>query len=436
MSKFGCPLKFVTLVSSLHDRTLVQVLNNGQPSDAFPVTNWVKQGCVLAPTMFSILLTTKLSSAFSDNEDSIKLCFHSDENLFNPGWLQAQTRVKITYVHDLLFADDCILNVSSEAGLQQSMNKFSSACDTFGLTISTQKMQVMCQQVPNTIWPNPRITVKGNALEVMDKFTYIRSVLSKNMTIDNEVNNRLVKASTTFGRLSKNVWDHEGLSAHTKLKVYNAVVLSTFLFAFETQTLYSRHVKKLNQFHLNCLHRLLHIQWWNRVPDTEVLNSPELLSIHTYLHKAQLQLGWPCAEDGWPASPKVPIFGELTEGKRSTGGQKRCFKETLQASLKDFSIDLDMWDNLALDIASWWNAMHHGTASYKSQWTSHAIMKRAACKAKAACTLPDNVEHVFPHCGRLFHAPICLVSHLHSHQIWMTMWCHGLLHLRWTNTHV
>ena len=30
-----------------------RVLDDGQPSEAFPVTSGVKQGCVLAPTLFS-----------------------------------------------------------------------------------------------------------------------------------------------------------------------------------------------------------------------------------------------------------------------------------------------------------------------------------------------------------------------------------------------
>ena len=67
-------------------------------------------------------------------------------------------------------------------------------------------MQVMYQPAPDTMQPKPRITVKGNALKVVDKFTYLGSVLSKNVTID-EVNNRLAKASATFSRLSKNIWE-------------------------------------------------------------------------------------------------------------------------------------------------------------------------------------------------------------------------------------
>ena len=164
------------------------------------------------------------------------------------------------------------------------------------------------------------------------------------------------------------------------------------------------------------------------------LNHAELLSIHTYLCKAQLHwTGYVLRMDD-EHLPIHLLFGELIEGKRSTRGQKKHFKDILKASLKDFSIDPDMWENLALDRASWQNAMHCGAASYKSQWTSHVIMKKAVHKAKVVCAPPDSVKHVCPHCGRLLHACIGLVSHLQSHQTWMTMWCHSLLPLGWLNT--
>ena len=169
----------------------------------------------------------------------------------------------------------------------------------------------MLQPAPHTMRPNPWITVKGNALEVVDKFTYLGSVLSKNVTIDNEVNKGLAKASASFGRLSKTVWDPKGLSAHTKLKVYKAVVLSNLFYACEVWTMYSRHVKKLNQFHLNCLYMLLHIQWWHRVPDTEVLNHTELSSICTYLCKAQLHWAGHVLRMVDEHLPKCLLFGDL-----------------------------------------------------------------------------------------------------------------------------
>ena len=48
MAKFGCPAKFIAMVRQFHDCTLARVQNDGEFSDPFPVTNGVKQGCVLA----------------------------------------------------------------------------------------------------------------------------------------------------------------------------------------------------------------------------------------------------------------------------------------------------------------------------------------------------------------------------------------------------
>ena len=51
MAKFGCPTKFIAMVRQFHDSMLARVQNDGEFSDPFPVTNGVKQGCVLAPTL-------------------------------------------------------------------------------------------------------------------------------------------------------------------------------------------------------------------------------------------------------------------------------------------------------------------------------------------------------------------------------------------------
>ena len=53
MGKFGCPSTFIAVVRQFHDGMMARVLEDGEPSEAFPVTKGVKQGCDLAPTLFS-----------------------------------------------------------------------------------------------------------------------------------------------------------------------------------------------------------------------------------------------------------------------------------------------------------------------------------------------------------------------------------------------
>ena len=42
--------------------------------------------------------------------------------------------------------------------------------------------------------------------------------------------------------------------------------------------------------------------------------------------------------------PKKNLYGELQDGKRSHGGQKKRYKDTLKPSLKDFNIPTEPWD--------------------------------------------------------------------------------------------
>ena len=52
--------------------------------------------------------------------------------------------------------------------------------------------------------------MNGQKLQVVDKFTYLGSTLSRAVHIDDEVTTRTAKASVAFGRLRTNVWEQNG----------------------------------------------------------------------------------------------------------------------------------------------------------------------------------------------------------------------------------
>ncbi|VDL85527.1 unnamed protein product, partial [Schistocephalus solidus] len=59
---------------------------------------------------------------------------------------------------------------------------------------------------------------------------------SHNTKIDDEVAQRISKASQAFGRLQASVWNRHGIHLNTTLKMYKAVVLTTLLYGAETWT--------------------------------------------------------------------------------------------------------------------------------------------------------------------------------------------------------
>ena len=415
MAKYGCPSKFITIIRQFHDGMLARVQDNGETSAPFPVSNGVKQGCVLAPTLFSLMFSAMLTDAFRDSDVGIGIRYRFDGSLFNLRRLQAKTKVSTDTINDLLFADDCALNAASEADMQHSVDKFSDACDNFGLTISTKKTEVMHQPAPGKPYVEPNISVNGKRLNVVEKFTYLGSTLSRTAVIDDEVNTRLAKASASFGRLHKNVWDRNGITIETKIKVYKAVVLTTLLYGCESWTVYQRHVKRLNHFHTTRLRQLLGIKWQDRIPDTEVLTRANLPSINTMLMQTQLRWAGHVVRMPDHRLPKKLLFGELQHGKRSLGGQKKRFKDNLKVSLKAFGISHNFWEQAAMDRQKWRAAVRSGAQSHEADRTAAAEQRREDRKRNAS--MPQTASTIpCPHCTKTFRARIGLTSHLRTHR--------------------
>ena len=70
----GCLPKFLTMLRQLSEGQQGQMKHNGSLSGSFPILNGVKQGCVLAPTLFSIF-RIMFREAKDDLPDGIYILF-------------------------------------------------------------------------------------------------------------------------------------------------------------------------------------------------------------------------------------------------------------------------------------------------------------------------------------------------------------------------
>ena len=98
-------------------------------------------------------------------------------------------------------------------------------------------------------------------------------------------------------------------------------------------------------------------------------------SVHTLLKLAQLR--WTGHVTRMPDErlPKKILNGELQEGQRSYGGQKKRYKDTLKASLKDFNIPTESWEQIAKDPTNWRGLIKRGAGEYEAKRISEAEQK-------------------------------------------------------------
>ncbi|BHF83094.1 hypothetical protein SprV_0802623600 [Sparganum proliferum] len=126
MQKFCCPERLIQMMRQLHD--CMMATDNGAVSQASAVTNGMKQGCVLAPTLFSLMFSAMLMDTSRDERSRIRTAYKTDGHLLNNRRMHFQSRVFTTTVHEILLADDFALNTIPGGDMQRSMDHFATAC--------------------------------------------------------------------------------------------------------------------------------------------------------------------------------------------------------------------------------------------------------------------------------------------------------------------
>jgi len=409
LEAIGCPPKLLRITKSFHDEMQGTVQYDGTQSDKFPIISGVKQGCVLAPTLFGIYFAVLLHTALESSPGDIMFHWRCDGSLFNLSRLRAKTMIRQSIARDLLFADDAALVAHSEATLQEMIDRLNDACKDFALCISVKKTVILAQG--NVPIARP-ITLNGQPLEIVQKFCYLGSTVTPSLSLDEEINSRIGKSAATFGKLTQRAWENKYLKESTKIKIYEACVLSTLLYGAETWTTYKGQERKLNQFHLRCLRKILKIKWQDKVPNAEVLKRSKSTTIMSSLLKKRLRwLGHVHRMDN-SRIPKRLLYSELSSGARPRGRPLLRFKDCCKQSLTCAGIDHKRWEAAASDRVAWKACTMDGARAYEADLLDQMEEKRRRRKQPSCDPLPNT--HTCSLCGRQCRSRIGLHSHMRS----------------------
>ena len=151
------------MIESFHTNMKGTVQFNGSSCRPFDIRSDVKQGCVLAPTLFGMFFALLLRHASDTASEGICLWTRSYGRLFNLGHLRAKTKVREASIRDKPFADDAAVTSHTQQELQALTDPFSKACKDFGLSITN----VLGQDTMEL----PAINIDDYELDVVEQFT-------------------------------------------------------------------------------------------------------------------------------------------------------------------------------------------------------------------------------------------------------------------------
>ncbi|KER27743.1 hypothetical protein T265_05297 [Opisthorchis viverrini] len=108
------------------------------------------------------------------------------------------------------------------------------------------------------------LTIQGEVLEVVERFTYLGSCISSDCSVTDEVNARICEARAAFANL-RHLWRQNGLSLNLKGRVYQATVRAVLLYGCETWPIRAADLRRLQVFDNRCLRTITRLGWCQRI---------------------------------------------------------------------------------------------------------------------------------------------------------------------------
>ena len=281
------------------------MIHSGNLSEDFEISTGVRQGCMLSPLLFLVVLDWVTRTAYASSGKGIQWTF-----------LRRQ--------EDLEFADDLALLLHRLQDMQDKVNVLSKTEQRFGLGISQDKAKLLRtnnqQEAP--------VTIEGAAVEDVSEFVYRGSKMKKAGGTDEDIKTRIKKAQQAFA-IQRPVWKSTAICVKTKLRVFNSNVKALLLYGSETWKVTANISKKIQTFVNKFLRQVLHLKCFDRVSNT-VLTKQEPMVIQIRRRKWRW-VGHTLRKE--PSHITRQALEWNPQGKRKRGRPKQTWRRSLHSEL-------------------------------------------------------------------------------------------------------
>jgi hypothetical protein len=354
LGEYGVSKHLIELIGALYEDTSAQVKVDNELSEEFKIKTGLRQGCLLSPCLFNIYMDYVVKIALSELSNiGIKIKYRMPDGRVRDGSLaQGEEMVSI-----LMYADDIVIMCEDSTDLQQAMDKLEQTTQDWGLTISINKTKVMALN-KNFNLSQP-VRIRGEVIEQVDGFTYLGSLFNSEGSCGEEIRRRIGFATGKFFSLKKAVWKQRGLGLKTKLRIYNATVISLLLYGAETWTCDQATYDKLDAFNTKKLRYLLG-KSREEISNQSIYKITNSRPISELIRERRMKWAGHVRRMNEQRIPKKILFGEVVNGKRGRGRPALSWERCLKADCE--SKNVNNWVSMSKNRVEWRNVVTSRTS--------------------------------------------------------------------------
>jgi len=156
-------------------------------------------------------------------------------------------------ITNLRYADDIILLATSEAELEELVDRLDRVSRRYSLLINIDKTKVMASDGITC-----RILIQNEQLAQVNTFPYLGSLITEDGECMAEFCTRLNKGQAIGASLQK-IWKNHSIPISTKIRLMKALVWPVVTYDCESWTLRNNEETRLEAFEMNGLIKILHV---------------------------------------------------------------------------------------------------------------------------------------------------------------------------------
>ena len=236
LQHYGIPEKIIWMIRLAYEPSTCQVIHGNTLTEPFTVLSGVRQGCLLSPFLFLLVMDWIMKETTKDQARGIQ-------------WTLSK------HLEDIDFADDVALLSQRHNSMTQKLEGIRETAAMIGLKINIQKTKSLRVNQGN----NANFNIGGDEIQDVEKFTYLGSIVSSEGGTDQDIVARIGKATTAF-HILRPIWRSRAISVKVKLRIFNTNVKSVLLYACETWRVTKASNNKIQTFVNRCLRHVLRVR--------------------------------------------------------------------------------------------------------------------------------------------------------------------------------
>ena len=333
LERRGVSTKLIEAIKNVYSNNRNYVRKDNSESNMFTIKDGLRQGGVLSPTLFIIIMDDVIKST----QQQIKKVYVGHH------------RLRPVTISECAFADDLVVCAANENTMQENLKVWENELSKRNMKININKTKVMMIGKEHK---QLQITLRNEKLEQVDKFKYLGVTLQREGNMDEEINERISQATRLYHTLKETFISKKEISIKTKMTVYKTIFRPILTFGSESWILNNTMKSRIQATNMKYLRRVLGKTRRDRIRNDVIRNELEVKPIIQKIEEQQLKwLGHLTRMNN--NRPTKQVWEAKPQKAKKRGRPKKTWNDEIANILKSRGTSWNTAINVAKNKKEW-----------------------------------------------------------------------------------